>query len=239
MKLISDLINSLNKDAPVKRIIVGAHWTAIQSYSCGMASTTLSDKPHGEGSIKNAGILHQMSAKTLACYAQSDNALEASIGLASINSLIKIPTKDLISANAFDMIAEKGRNKNIAIFGHFPKIEQLRTTAQSVRVFELTPGEDELGLEKIPEILPNAEVVAITANTIINHTLDMILAHLKSGCFAIMVGPSTPLSPVLFDYGFSMLAGIKVVDPELIFQFISQGAIFRQVKGVDMVAILK
>jgi hypothetical protein len=239
MRLISDLINSLNEDAPVKKITVGAHWTAIQSKYFGIASTTLSDKPHGEGSVKNAGILHQMSAKTLAGYAQSDNALEVSIGLASINSLIKFPTRNLISANAFDVIAEKGSNKNIAIFGHFPNIEQLRATALSVSVFELTPGDGELGLEKIPEILPNAEVVAITSNTIINHTLVMILPHLKPGCFTIMVGPSTPLSPVLFDYGISMLAGIKVVDPELLFQSVSQGAIFRQVKGVELVTILK
>ena len=239
MQLITDLINSISEDSSIKQIIVGAHWTVIQSQHCGMASTTLSNKPHGEGSVKNAGMLNSLSAKTLAGYAQSDNPLEASIGLASINSLIQAPARNLITVNAFDVIAEKGRNKNTAVFGHFPNIELLRTTARSVSVFELTPADNELSLEKIPEILPEIEVVAITSSTIINHTLDLILPHLKSGCFTMMVGPSTPLSPILFDYGISMLAGIRVVDHDLLFTSVSQGAIFRQVKGVELISILK
>lgn len=239
MQLISDLINSLKTDCPVKQLMLGAHWTAVNSQHCGMASTILSEKPHGEGFIKNAGILHTMSARNLADYAQSDNSLEASVGLASINSLIKIPIRNMTTANAFDVIAEKGINKNIAVFGHFPHIEQLRATSHSVSVFELAPADGELSLESIPEILPKAEIVAITSNTIINHTLELILPYLKPGCFSIMVGPSTPLSPILFDYGISMLAGIRVTDPELLFQFVSQGAIFRQIKGVELVSIKK
>jgi hypothetical protein len=54
-----------------------------------------------------------------------------------------------------------------------------------------------------------------------------------------MVGPSTPLSSILFDYGISMLAGIKVINPGLLFKSVSQGAIFRQVKGVELISILK
>jgi len=239
MQILTELINSLKSDSPIKQITVGAHWTVIQSQYCGMASTTLSDKQYGEGSVMNAGSLHQMSAKTLAAYAHSNNPLEASIGLASINSLLRIPTRNLLSANAFDVIAEKGVNKNIAIFGHFPKIDLLRETAQSVSVFELTPGINELGLEKVPEILHNADVVAITSSMLINHTLDGILPYLKPGCFTMMVGPSTPLSSVLFDHGISMLSGIKVIDPELLFRSVSQGAIFRQVKGVELVSIQK
>jgi uncharacterized protein len=239
VQLISDLINSLVKDAPIKKILVGAHWTAVRSQYCGMASTTLCDKPHGEGFVKDAGSLNQKSSKLLALYAQSDNSLEASIGLACINSLIKIPAKGLISVNAITVIAEKGINKKIAIFGHFPHIERLRATSHSVSVFELTPADDELGLDRIPEILPDADVVAITSNTIINHTLDLILPHIKPGAFTLMVGPSTPLSPVLFDYGISMLAGIRVLNPKLLFESISQGAIFRQVKGVEMVTFAK
>ena len=239
MQLISDLLNSLEEDAPIDQILVGAHWTAVSSLGCGMASTVMSNKPHGEGLVKNAGNLHQMSAKELATYAQSDNALEASIGLACINSLIRIPNKNLLAANAFDVVAEKGIGKNIAIFGHFPQIERLCVSSQSVSVFELSPSEGEFSLEKIPEILPKAQVVAITSNSIINHTLDLILPYLKQNTFTIMVGPSTPLSPVLFEYGISMLAGVRVLDPELLFQSISQGAIFRQVQGVELVTISK
>lgn len=239
MKIISDLIDSLHHDAPIKQMMVGVHWTVVSSLFCGMASTVPSEKPHGEGAVMNAGLLDLTSAKSLSGYAQSENTLEACIGMACINSLIQIPDKNLVAENAFSVVAEQGINKNIAIFGHFPQIDYLHATARSVSVFELNPAKDELGLEKIPEVLPGAEVVAITSNTLINHTLDLILPYLMPGAFTVMVGPSTPLSPVLFEYGISMLAGVRVVNPEMVFHTISQGAIFKQVKGVDLVTIRK
>lgn len=239
MRLISDLINSLNNDSQIKQILVGAHWTAVSSRFCGIASTVISDKPHGGELVKNAGRLHQLSALELAGYAQSENTLEASIGLACINSLIRLPNKNIVTANAFDIVAEKGVGKNIAVFGHFPQMERLYATSRTVSVFELSPAESELSLDKIPEILPKADVVAITSNTIINHTLDQILPYLKPRAFTLMVGPSTPLSPVLFDYGISMLAGIKVLDSKLLFQSVSQGAIFRQIQGVELITLTK
>jgi uncharacterized protein (DUF4213/DUF364 family) len=239
MQIISDLINSLDSNSQINQVLVSAHWTAVETLFCGMASTIMSDIPHGEGFVKNAGSLLLMSAKELAGYAQSKNTLEASIGLACINSLIKIPNQNMKAANAFNVVAEKGIGKKIAIFGHFPNMERLRATSKSVSVFELSPCDGEFNLDKIPEILPDADVVVITSNTIINHTLDLILPHLNKNTFAMMVGPSTPLSPILFDYGISMLAGIKVLDTKLLFQSISQGAIFRQVQGVELITISK
>jgi uncharacterized protein (DUF4213/DUF364 family) len=239
MKLITQLIDSLDADYSIKHIIVGTHWTIIKSHFWGMASTVMSDKPHGEGSIKEAGFLQQMSAKELDSYAQSDNSFEASIGLACINSLIPVPREKFIISNAFDAIAEKSMGKTLAIFGHFPQMDHLRAISKSLSIFELNPGKDEYKLDKIPEILPAADVVAITSNSIINHTLDLILPFLKPDAFTIMVGPSTPLSPVLFDYGISMLAGIRVVDSKLMVQSVSQGATFRQMQGVEQIIYLK
>jgi uncharacterized protein len=239
MQLITDLLNSLDFDYPIKEIIVGAHWTTVRSHYWGIASTVLSNKVHGAGLVRKAGALNKMSAKELASYAQSENPLEASIGLACINSLIQIPNEKIKLSNAFNIIAEKGAGKNLAIFGHFPKMEPLKEISKSMSVFELNPGKDELALDKIPETLPGADIIAITSNSIINHTLDLILPYIKPGAFILMVGPSTPLSAVLFDYGISLLAGIRVVDAELMVKFISQGATFRQMQGVEQITILK
>jgi uncharacterized protein (DUF4213/DUF364 family) len=53
----------------------------------------------------------------------------------------------------------------------------------------------------------------------------------------MMLGPSTPLSPVIFDYGFDALSGSIVVDRNQLLNCISQGANFRQVHGVRKVII--
>jgi uncharacterized protein (DUF4213/DUF364 family) len=54
-----------------------------------------------------------------------------------------------------------------------------------------------------------------------------------------MVGPTTPLLPVLFDYGVDILAGAKVVEPDKTIRSISQGAIFSQVEGVRLITMAK
>lgn len=239
MKLLNDLINSIEKDAPVRNVLIGAHWTAVSSRRCGMASTIMSPKPHGEELVRDAGVLHLKSAKELAQYALSTNPLEASIGLAAINSLLEIPQNNLTRINAFKVVAEKGAGKHVAIFGHFPYLRDIKATASQVSVFELYPSGDELNLDQVPSVLPNADVVAITSTSIINHTLESILPHLCKDAYAVLVGPSTPLCPLLFEHGFSLLAGVQIVDEDKLFQTIGQAAIFRQVQGAELITIAK
>jgi hypothetical protein len=53
------------------------------------------------------------------------------------------------------------------------------------------------------------------------------------------LGPTTPLSPVLFDYGVDLVAGTRVVDPEVALTTAGQGAIFRQMQGVRLVTMAR
>jgi len=85
MNILDDLLDSLDMDAPVRTVLVGAHWTAVCSRFCGLASTFTGDKPHGHAPVRDVGRLHEKSARELAEYARSDNLLEASIGVAAIN----------------------------------------------------------------------------------------------------------------------------------------------------------
>jgi hypothetical protein len=188
--------------------------------------------------VKNVGRLTKLSALELAQYAKSDNVLEASIGMATINSLIDIDEAKCIEQNAFDILAAKGMNKNVAIVGHFPWIPKLRTVAEKLWVIEQAPQEGELPAEAVGEVLPQADVVGITGSSFINHTIDGLLT-LSKNSFVVMLGPTTPLSPVLFDWGVDVMAGVEVVEPEKTIRSISQGAIFSQVEGVKLVIMAK
>ena len=54
-----------------------------------------------------------------------------------------------------------------------------------------------------------------------------------------MLGPSTPLSPVLFDYGLDAIGGALVEVVNTVLDQVELGAAFRNLKGVRTVAMAK
>ncbi len=92
--------------------------------------------------------------------------------------------------------------------------------------------------DEAPNILPRCDVVGISGTTFINHTLEDILSLCKDS-FVLMIGPTTPLSSLLFDYGIDVISGTKLVDEEMVFRYINEGATFKQVKGVKLLTMMK
>jgi uncharacterized protein (DUF4213/DUF364 family) len=232
MSVLDDLLASLAEDAPVREVRTCVHWTAVVSKHCGLASTLHSERhPHGHMVVQGVGSLHERSALELAQFAKSDRSLEASIGMAAINSLLDVDEEQCVELNAAAWLAERGRGKKIVIVGSFPFISRLREEVDELWVLERHPAEEEWGAEEASEIIPQADVVAITGTSLINHTFEDLLALCRPDSSIMVLGPTTPLSPVLFDYGVDVISGTIVVDIELVLRLISQGATFRQVKG--------
>jgi uncharacterized protein (DUF4213/DUF364 family) len=171
--------------------------------------------------------------------AASESPLEAAIGMAAINSLIEIDTERCIELNAGELLARKGEGKRVAIVGHFPFVSHVRAAAGELWVFEKNPREGDIGEDEEDRFLPLAEVVAITGNAFTNHTLERLLGLCNRDAYVMMVGDTAPLSPLLFDHGISAIAGTRVVDPEMVLRCVSQGATFRQVRGVKRLIMEK
>jgi len=239
--LIDELLKSLPvKSVPVRSVLVGAHWTAVCSNHCGLATTITGDKPHDHATVvRNAGHLHQKSAQELAGYARSGNPMEASIGVAAINSIVEMEDQNAVEMNASEVLAKKGVGKNVALVGHFPFIPQLRQVVGNLWVIEQHPTGDDHPAEAAAELIPRADVVAITASTLINHTLDDLLALCSPEALVMILGPSTPLSPVLFRHGATIIAGSRVIDETAVLHAIGQGATFQQVEGVRLLAFTR
>lgn len=237
MTILDDLLATLGENTPVREVSVGVHWTAVCSRSCGLASTLTGDKPHGHEPVRDVGHLERRSALELAGLARSENLLEASIGVAAINSMIQIADRPMVEANAARILAERGRGKDIALVGHFPFIPELRKAARKLWVIEHHPAEGEHPAQDASELIPRADVVAITGMSLINHTLEGLLGLCRPRAFVMLLGPSTPLSPVLFDHGIAALSGVQVVDEDAVLRTIRQGATFRQVEGARLIVM--
>jgi uncharacterized protein (DUF4213/DUF364 family) len=237
MKILDELIGRIPDDLPVRSVLIGAHWTVVCSRHCGMATSLMSSHPHGHAQVRDAGHLHEKSARELAQLAYSDEMLEASIGVAAINSLLDVDESLSVEINASEVLTSRGRGKNVALVGHFPFIPKLRQTAAKLWVIEQNPAEDEHPAESAADLIPQADIVAITGSSLVNHTLDDLLALCRPDADVMVLGPSTPLSPVLFDHGATIISGTRVVDEAAVLRTVGQGAAFRQVNGVKLLTL--
>ena len=240
MKILDDVIDSLpHGETKVEEIHVCAHWTAVVSKHCGLAST-FREEGHPHKGVREVGHLTEKSALELALYCRSENLIEASIGMAALNSLIDIDESRCVEVNAYEILLEKGRGKNVAVVGHFPFLPMLRESARNLWVIEKRPLEGDLPEEAAQGILPQCDVVGITGTSFINHTLEGLLAQCKES-FVTLIGPTTPLTPILFDYGIDVISGSKVVEPQEVIRFISQGATFKELHhhGVKLLTMMR
>jgi len=238
MPILDDLLNNLDMDVPVRSVLVGAHWTVICSRHCGMAATLMSNRPHGHKQVRDVGQLHHKSARELAELALSVELMEASIGVAAINSLIDIDESTSREINASEVLASRGHGKNVALVGHFPFIPQLRPVVRQLWVIEQNPREDDYSAEAAADLVPQADIVAITSSALINHTLDSLLLLCSAQATVMLLGPSTPLSPVLFNHGVNIISGTRVIDETAVMRTVGQGASFRQVEGVKLLTFV-
>jgi uncharacterized protein (DUF4213/DUF364 family) len=174
----------------------------------------------------------------LAEYAKSESLMEASIGMATVNSLIDIDESKCIEKNAFEIILERGQGKNVAIVGHFPWIPKLKEKVENLWVLEQRLKEGDLPAKEAGRILPQCDVVGITGTSFINHTVEGLLNLCKTA-YVVLVGPTSPLSPVLFEYGIDAICGSKIIDPGKLIRSISEGATFKEVTGVRLLTLTK
>lgn len=240
-RILDDLLSGLPRDpVPVRSVLVGVHWTAVCSSHCGLATTIAEHKPHDHTTfVRNVGNLHLKSAQELARYSLSKNPLEASIGVAAINSLLDVDEQDAIEINASEVLIQKGEGKNVALVGHFPFIPRLRTSAGNLWVIEQKSIEGDYPAHSASEFIPRADIVALTGSALINHTLEGLLGLCSPDAFVMILGPSTPLSPVLFDHGATVIAGSRVIDEAAVMRTVGQGATFQQVEGVRLLAFTR
>jgi len=240
VKIINDLLCTLSYDTKVRDIRQGPFQTAVLTHRCGLASTPHDTGPHHSRTpVNEAGLLMGKDVLALAHMAYSESPLEAAIGMATINSLVEVDEQRCTELNAGDLLAKKGVGKGVAIVGHFPFVPRLRTVAKELWVIERNPREGDFTEAESENLLPQADIVGITGTTFTNHTIESLLRLCHPNAYVVILGGTAPLSPVLFEYGVSAVSGTRVTDPETVLHCVSQGAIFRQIKGIRLLTMTK
>ncbi len=241
----NDILDSIPDHLTVVDCMVGLHWTLVRSEQGTGAAMTLKGGREGSPYVDIVG----MPLRQLAASIKSWNMVEASLGQAAVNSALNHPTNvsvlsgkpfersaDAEEANGFARFLPVMEGKNVAVIGHFPNINSLKDHCR-LSILERTPQADDYPDPACEYILPQQDLVFITGTALINKTMPRLLA-LSEKAQVILVGPSVPITPVLFEYGVDTIASTVLLDEELVWKVAKQGGkknIFRY--GGQMVSI--
>lgn len=231
-ELYDELIERIPPDIETDGVLIGLDWTVVSAGKyCGTAMTVMEHERECCADILGSG--KGLSLKYLASFIKSWDFVKASIGAASINAYYnnadtwkqacssQPDTWKIISGeNAFDGYAQTVKGKKAAVIGHFHQLEKYLEGAGSLSVLERRPSGDDYPDSACEYILPEQDFVFITGTTLINKTLPRLL-ELSKDAHVVLVGPSTPMAQILFDYGVNEMSGFLVCDKEGIIDGVS------------------
>jgi uncharacterized protein (DUF4213/DUF364 family) len=172
-----------------------------------------------------AGTLAGSKASSLLKFlVEGKNPLEKALGLATANAVLSqgafVDDRDTLS------IINLTPQDRVAMVGLFtPMVPKIEATGAKLSVIEKDPARMKVTSRKDREkILGKCTVAIITATTLLNDTIEEVLADLGKPRHVAVLGPSTPLCPEIFrGTQVTHLGGAVVSDADKIMQIISEG----------------
>lgn len=214
-ELYNGLIDGISSDALVTDALMGTCWTAVEAADhFGMAMTT----PVDTAPRMLSGEYPGKALKELAQAAKSWNLTEAGYGIAAINAYYNtLPRLEALGAyEPFDNYCTDGldlRGKHIGVVGHLNMPRHIYAQAASVRILERSPRPGDFPDSACDWLIPQCDVVIMTASTLVNKTLPHLL-ELSTNAYTILAGPSCPMCPKLLAFGIDRIAGLVITDTE-------------------------
>jgi hypothetical protein len=225
-------------DQPIRRSALGNCLVGVQAARLGLASLT-SHRDPGDPTDPalplpgNGSSARRLAARLLEPGTQDTDL--AALAMAAVNSLLP-PPPNASPTFGQDVLAARGKGKNVAVIGHFPFVEAARPAYANYWVLEKRPQPGDIDAALAGEILPRADLVAITATTLLNGTLAGILNRCRPDALVILLGPTTPFAPSLFACGIDVLAGCDCADPEAALEGVRRHRFFRHLDGARQLA---
>lgn len=235
--LVEELIDSVKDEAKehkIKDVIVGLRQTLVvlDDLRAGLCMT-----------LRGAYSSIPLSAYELIQFARSSNPLQASIGTAALNAFFCSNGVPVSSDDTTELMDLKPEDKVAMIGNMLPLLPRIQIKVKETVVFEDNPffaGHETLPwwAEKLE--LPSCDVVLATGVSFANKSTDEILQHSKKARYRAIIGPSTPMSPILLGpQRFDFLGGIRIKNLELAKEIIQKGGGTRELKDVILKTYLE
>jgi len=158
--------------------------------------------------------------------------LQRALSIAVLNALSatcwhKQPPQDYeirLGVDPVDEATIPSDAKVVIVGALVPYIKMLKQQHNPFHILEMDPRtlkQEEMQYycppEKASDCLAKADLVIITGTTLLTNTLEGILASMKKGAEAILVGPTASMLPEsFFSRGIKAIGGIMVTDADLL-----------------------
>lgn len=217
----------------VARVVVGLGYTAarLEDGRAGVAYTFRDQAQGSCAAFRGKRPLAGQAAAELLALAASRDPVEAAVGLAVANALIAPGPAQAAAGDVLENLALESTD-TVGMVGYFgPLVPELRRRVKRLAIFERVdlPQGDILPQERALELLPQCQVALISATTLLNQTLEPLLAACPACREVVLLGPSTPLCPEVFqDTPVTMLSGMVVRDAPALLQVVAEAGGTRQ-----------
>ena len=231
----------------VERAVVGLFFTGVKLNTgiAGACATPLRSIPEAVCCPSSAmampfpGKLRGRPARELLKETEAPSGIRRAIGVATMNALADMcwqrratPAVELrAGVDAYDA-ADIQPGERVVVVGAFvPFLKALKRSGQHFTVLEMDPATlkpDELAhfrpADDARSVLPSADVVLITGTTLLNDTLENLLALCRPQARVVMVGPTVGLLPdALLRRGVDVLGGVRVTAPDAFLDVLAEG----------------
>lgn len=227
----------------IENLVVGVFFTAVQlsSGTCGLARSELAgERCCAAGHTRNLGEFSpgRLKGRTILDILNhpDEQPLFASVKMAVLNAV----SARIIASGGYRVVAgrdpiewiDASAGRTVTIVGAFQSyMDKLSEQPCNLQVLELDANAFPerhrrlyVPAERAAEVLPGSDAVVLTGSTLVNHTLDDLLALISPHAFTVLVGPSSGLLPdVLFRKGIDLVGTIRIFDPAIMFTVVSEG----------------
>ena len=240
------LVDDLDRIS-VERTAIGLFFTGVKlnTGAAGACATPLRSIPEAVCCPSSAmampfpGKLRGRPVRDLLRETEAGSGIRRAVGVATMNALADMcwerhAPRDVelrIDVDAYDAAGIQP-GENVVVVGAFvPFLKSLKRARQQFTVLEMDPATlkpDELPYfrpaDQADAVLPSADVVLITGTTLVNDTLEHLLALCRPAARVVVVGPTVGLLPDAFlRRGVDVLGGIRVTAPDAFLDVLAEG----------------
>jgi uncharacterized protein len=245
--MIGTILGSELDAITIERAVIGLFFTGVKLSNgiAGTSATPIKSIPEAVCCPSSAmampfpGKLRGRRAGDLAREALSGHGIRRTVGIATVNALADYcwqyrPHPDVElrqGGDAFDATDIRPGDSIVVVGAFVPFLKELKRRGQPYLVLEQDPSTlkaDELPFfrpaEQAVEILPRADVVLITGSTLVNNTLERLLALTRPEARVTIVGPTVGMLPDAFlARDADVLGCVRITAPDAFLDLLAEG----------------